>query len=343
VKLLLLLLGASLLPAESVHSLLPEPGGFRVSSGLLLHWNSNPKDRARDAIEVFDRQGVRLFGIDIYRLLPSAQTVSIYDVAVRRNESIAIAAVSRGKGSQTRAWLLRLGWDGGLAHMTELDAANEIDWLDFDEAGNVWGLTDYEGEKVRKETIYNGTPCPLGPLILVFNPDGKIVKSLLKQADFPDGLHQAPDIGQVTFGLTNDRVWFWQPARHRMIITDREGSSIQKTSIRHAPAWNLGGLTLLTPTGDIIQDLHSPTSGVRGIYIVEHRRVEKLGPPQDASLIGIDGEELVFLRQINKTGDFLITRVNSLTELQGIAALVPQLGLPHKQRMPPSTTRSSEQ
>ena len=133
-------------------------------------------------------------------------------------------------------------------------------WLDFDEAGNIWGLTDYLGEKVRKDTIFDGTPCPLGPLILVFKPEGKVVKSILKQADFPDSLREASDIGQVTFGLTGEKVWFWQPAKHRMIITDRNGNGIQKISIRHASTWNLGGPTLLTPDGGDYQDLHSPTT-----------------------------------------------------------------------------------
>ena len=81
-KLLLILVGAFLLPAESVHSLLPEPGAFKVSGSMLLHWNINAKDRGRDAVEAFDRDGMRVFGIDIYKLLPSAQMVSIDDVAV---------------------------------------------------------------------------------------------------------------------------------------------------------------------------------------------------------------------------------------------------------------------
>jgi hypothetical protein len=314
-KLLVILFGALLLPAETVHSLLPEPGRgrFKMSDGLLLHWNSNAKDRSRDAIEAFDRNGVRIWGVNIYKLLPSAKEVSIHDVAVRRNESIAIAAVSVENGG-VRSWLLRLGWDGRLAHKTGLDAVTEIGWLDFDEAGNVWGLTDYLGEKVRKDTIYNGTPCPLGPLILVFNPEGKIVKTLLKQANFPDSLREGPDIGQVTFGLTNDEVWFWQPARHRMVITDREGSGIQRISIRHARTWNLGGMTLLIPSGEIIQDLHSPTAGVQGIYLVEHRRIEKVRQPQNVSLVGVDASEFVFVSPVNQAGDFLVRRVKSLTD-----------------------------
>lgn len=175
-KLLLILTAALLLPAESIHSLLPEPGPFKTSDGLVLHWNVNANGRNRDAIEAFDRNGVRVLGVNVYKLLPSAKTISISDVAVRRNESIAIAVVTRETDDEIRSWLLQLGWDAKLTRVTELDAAKEIGWLDFDESGNIWGLTDYLGEKVRKDTIYDGVPCPLGPLVLVFNSEGKIAK-----------------------------------------------------------------------------------------------------------------------------------------------------------------------
>jgi len=316
------LFGAFLLPAEPVHSLLPGPGRFKMSDGYLLRWNANPTDPDRDAIEAFDRYGARVFGLNIYQLLPPASTVSIHDVAVRRGQSIAIAAVTREKDGGTFARLLRLTWDGHLTNMTQLDAANEIGWLDFDEAGNIWGLTNYLGERIRKDTIADGIPCPLGPLILVFNPEGRVIKSLLKQADFPDSLREGSNIGQVAFGLTGGNVWFWQPATHRMIVTDRNGGGIQKISIRHASSRNLGGPALLTRRGEVIQDLHSITPGVRGIYRVHHRRTKRFGQPQGAFLVGIDGAEFVFLRQTN-SADFLMIRVKSLAEWKEMATVIP--------------------
>jgi hypothetical protein len=39
--------------------------------------------------DAFDRDGMRVFGINLYALVPSARTISIYDAAVRRNEAIA--------------------------------------------------------------------------------------------------------------------------------------------------------------------------------------------------------------------------------------------------------------
>lgn len=302
--------GACLAPAESVHSSLREPARFKISDGLLLHWNVTP-DRNRDAIEAFDQNGVRLFGIDVYQLMPSAGKIGISDVAARRDGSIAIASVTAEK-DRIRPWLMQLDTNGRLRKLTELDSATEIGWLAFDRRGNVWALTDYLGERVRKDTIYNGTPCPLGPMILVFNSDGKIVGSLFKQIDFRPGMQQGPKIGDVSFGLTDDKVWFWQPAKHRMIIAGQNGGDVRKISIPHAPTYNLGGQTLLTPSGEVVQDLYSPTPGVGGIYLASGRRIEKISPPPNTFLAGMDGSEFVFVRFGNKIGDFSVIRVTSL-------------------------------
>ncbi|SPE43543.1 exported hypothetical protein [Candidatus Sulfopaludibacter sp. SbA3] len=284
------------------HSLLPAPRGLRLSDHLLVHWNP-------DAIEAFDRDGRRVLGINVPKLLPSAKKISIDDIAVRRDRLLAVAAVTREKDDRTQAWLLYVGWDGELVRAVELDASKEIGWLEFDEAGDLWALTDYLGRKVQKDTIEAGIPCPLGPLIQVYDAEGKVVKSLLKQADFPEGLQESPTKGQVTFGLTGDKVWFWQPFRHRMIITDRYGRRVQKISIPLAPTWNMGGSSLLLPSGEVLADVWSPTPSVRGMYLARAQSFKKWAQPDDARLIGMDGSELVFVSK-SSTGpsDFLIAR-----------------------------------
>ena len=109
-----------------------------------------------------------------------------------------------------------------------------------------------------------------------------------------------------------------------MIITDREGSGIRKTSIRRARTWNSGGLTLLMPTGEIVQDLLSPTPGVWGIYMVKNNRIERFRHPQNAFLVGMDESEFVFVSKTNEIGDSLVTRVKSLAGLQDMAAPIPR-------------------
>jgi hypothetical protein len=42
-KPLLIFAASLLLPTESVHSLLPEPGPFKASDRLVLHWNGNAR------------------------------------------------------------------------------------------------------------------------------------------------------------------------------------------------------------------------------------------------------------------------------------------------------------
>lgn len=320
VKLFLLLAATCLLQAESVHSLLPTPGKTKLSDGLLLCWNLTPADRSQDSLEAFDRSGSRLLGINVYQLLPFAEKISIADVAARRNDGFAIAAVTvehEGReNQQNRPWLLRLDASGRLLWKKELSAAEELGWLDFDKSGAIWGLTDYEGEQIRKGTIEDGIPCPVGPLILAFDSEGKKVKSILKQIDFRPGFSESASTGQVSFGITGDQVWFWQPAKNRMVIADLDGRNVRKFSLPRQRTYNLGGLTALTPAGEVIQDLHSPTPAVRGIYLARNRRVEKISRLNDDSFVGMDGSEFVFIRPGKTAAEFELVRIPSVTELR---------------------------
>ena len=126
-------------------------------------------------------------------------------------------------------------------------------------------------------------------------------------------MEEGPRIGAVSFGVTDDKVWFWQPAKHEMIIADQAAGNSRKVSIPHGRTYNLGGQTVLTPANEVVQILQSPTPGVRGIYLARGRCIEKIGPPPPGLLAGMDGSEFVFVRNGNKIGDFSITRVKSLT------------------------------
>jgi hypothetical protein len=89
-----------------------------------------------------------------------------------------------------------------------------------------------------------GAPNAVSPLILAFNSEDKVVKGLLKQADFPDAAREEPAIGDVSFGLSNDKVWFWQPARHRTIIAGRGQASTSREHPYRTPAPGLSAAEL---------------------------------------------------------------------------------------------------
>ncbi len=332
---LLTTLASALLPSAvqaqikvTVRSRLPEPGRFKASNGILIQWNVNPKDPDRDAIEAFDVNGQRVLGVNVFKMLPSARAVSISDVAVRSDQSVAVAAVISGRDDSIRPALLYVGWDGKLVRAIDLDASREIGWLEFDDAGNLWALTDYLGKKAWADTNAAGIDCPLGPLIFVYDREGQVVRSLLKQVDFPDGLQEGHALGgRVSFGITPDKVWFWQPARHRMIVADWEGRNVKRipTPLPVSRSWLIrasfhrraepqiqAGLSVLLPSGQVLVDIASAEPDVpSGTYILRGERLHK-GSIDDARsrfLAGVDGSEFVFV-STPKLGssDFQITR-----------------------------------
>jgi hypothetical protein len=312
----------------TVHSRLPEPGRFKTSNGFLVQWNGNAKDPASDAIEAFDPNGERVLGVNLFKLLPSARAVSIDDVAARRDQPLAVAAVISEKDGSVRPVLLYVGWDGELVRAVDLDPSREIGWLEFDEAGNLWALTDYLGRKVWADTNAAGINCPLGPLILVFNREGQIARSLLKQADFPDGFQEGQAIGgRVSFGVTKETIWFWQPVRHRMFVVDREGLSAKRISaslpvsrswfvriahIRNAAAPIEAGFSAFLPSGQLLANIISAEPDVpSGLYLSRRQRFQKsaVHSPGNTYLAGIDGSEFVFV-SIPRPGsnDFQVIR-----------------------------------
>ena len=302
----------------TVHSRLPEPGRFKMSGGFLVQWDVNAKDPASDAIEAFDPNGERVFGVNLFKLLPSAKTISIEDVAARRGQPLAVAAAIREKDDRVRAVLLYVRWDGALVRSIDLDASREIGWLEFDEAGNVWALTGYLGRKVWADTNAAGIDCPLGPLILAFTRDGQIARSLLKQSDFPDGFQESQAIGgSVSFGVTQETIWFWQPVRHRMIVVDRASSSVKRisTPLPVSRSWLVRashsrsarplavpqievGFSAFLPSGEVLANIMAAEPDVpSGLYLSRGQRFQKsaVNSPRNTYLAGIDGSEFVFV------------------------------------------------
>jgi hypothetical protein len=333
---ILTILASSLLSAAApmqaqdvtIHSRLPEPGRFKTSNGFLVQWNVNAKDPASDAIEVFDRTGVRVLGVNVFKLLPWAKAVSIDDVAARRGQPLAVAAVIREQDDRLQSMLLYVGWDGELVRSVDLDPSREIGWLEFDESGSLWALTDYLGRKVWADTNAAGINCPLGSLILVFNREGQIARSLLKQADFPDGFEEGRAIGgRISFGVTQQAIWFWQPAKRWMIVVDRKGGSVKRilaslpvsrirlvgaSRIRRAVPAIEAGVSAFLPSGKVLANIVSAEPDVpSGVYQSRGQRFQKTGfdSPRNTYLAGIDGSEFIFV-SIPKAGsnDFQVIR-----------------------------------
>jgi hypothetical protein len=173
----------------------------------------------------------------------------------------------------------------------------------------VWTLTDYFGRR-DDDTA--------GPLIFAYDRAGRLIKGLLRRTDYPAGFKESPQTGGLAgLGLTGDGFWFWQPSRHRMTVVSREGHVLNQMSVtlpksqvhnsrNHPPE---ADLVALLPSGQVAAGIVSPWPDVpTGAYLSRGKHFVR-SSTQKLPLIGIDGLDLVFLRQSeSSSGQFEIVR-----------------------------------
>jgi hypothetical protein len=292
----------------SMHSALAEPGWFKVSSGFLVAFDGSQKSPGTDSIEIFDRQGRRIVGLDVLGQLPGVSSVSLDDVAAREGRTIAVGGTTRNAGGGLQDILLYFSWNGRLERSVYLPPEQEISKIELDEEGNVWTLADYfgRGDDTR------------GPLIFVYDEKGSLVKGLLRRTGYPAGFREDPRRGGVAgFGLTANGAWFWEPSRHRMIVVSRSGKILKQESVAlpkshldqsrfHPPESNFVGLL---PSGQVAAGIVSPLDDVpTGAYFSRGNRFVR-GSEQNLRLIGLDGTDLVFLKPAKPgSNDFQVLR-----------------------------------
>ncbi len=279
----------------SIHSGLAEEGWFKVSGGFLVAFNGTQKYPRINSIEVFDRQGRRLAGLDVLGQLPGASSISLDDVAAREGRAIVVGGTMRNAAGGLQDLLLYFSWNGRLERSVYLPPEQEISKIELDEEGEVWTLTDYFGRGDDTK----------GPLIFVYDGTGKLLKGLLRRTDYPAGLREDPRRGGVSgFGLTVDGVWFWEPARLRMTVINRSGKVLKQESVA-LPKSHLGqsrsnppesSFVGLLPSGQIATGIISPLHDVpTGAYISRGKRFVR-GSDETLWLIGVDGTDFVFLK-----------------------------------------------
>src|ERR1700680_4629230 len=78
---------------------------MKVENQLVMSWRSVSKKPDENQIELFDQHGQRLAVLSVLRLVPDAQSVTIYDVSARAPRIIAVSAVYRSIEGGTAATL----------------------------------------------------------------------------------------------------------------------------------------------------------------------------------------------------------------------------------------------
>ena len=80
----------------ALRSGLREPGWFKVSGGNVIEFNRTQHAPGVDSVEVFDREGRRVLGLDVLKLLPgTSEVVDLDDVSSRPGGGVVVGATVR--------------------------------------------------------------------------------------------------------------------------------------------------------------------------------------------------------------------------------------------------------
>jgi hypothetical protein len=160
-----------------LHSRLPVSGWFKVSGGYVVQFERLQKAAGHDSLEVFDRNGQRVWGLDVLAALGDSVNVALSDIAVRRGGPVVAGATVKRRDGRVQALLLYFAMNGGLARSLLLPPEQGINNIDIDAAGNVWTLTDYFGRDDDTR----------GPLIFEYDGAGRLSGTLLRRTDLSGG------------------------------------------------------------------------------------------------------------------------------------------------------------
>jgi hypothetical protein len=198
----------------------------KSENGLALSWGpAIATDPNANQIEISDEQGHTLATLKVLRLVPDAQSVSVYDVSARRN-LIAVAAVFASKEApkiRPAATLLIFNLSGQLLSAQALEPSHQIERLAVDDNSNIWTLTSH---------AYPNADPSKAPMVVEYSVDGKITREILPRSLFPfhaSDLRQDIEMGAPAMGYGAGMVWFWLPGSTDLVTISSTSGEVAMT------------------------------------------------------------------------------------------------------------------
>jgi len=207
------------------------PRTIKPENGLIISWMSGiVNDSTVDQVEIFDERGHKTIGLNVLRPVQEAKDVSIYDITARPDSRIAVAAVYTSIGNDAHLHitnsLLLFDFSGHLSRVFSLKPPLGVRKLSIDEKGNIWTLTDNDGDK---------DPATV-PLIVEYSPEAKIKKEVLTRAEFPTHagiLKENLETGRISMGYDSGVLSVWLPGStdYITVSTGDSKATVTKTQM----------------------------------------------------------------------------------------------------------------
>lgn len=297
-----ILLSISILSAQRMATLPTDPGGIKIEEGRFCWWRVNTSDPASPQVKIFERDGSLLAALNILETVPEAKSVSIYDVAVRGNSLIAVAAMySKDQGSQPAGALLYFDFSAKLLSFVALHPSRSILKLAIDESLNVWTLTTSSGGKEPSEV----------PMLVQYDARGRVVGNFLTRAMFPmhaEDVQESPATGFAAFGYQTGTLWFWLPGSTELVTFKARTGETSRASTGLPGSGETAPRSLYRqPSGALVAEVVQPRQGeprfimTRYLWSPDGRQWTPSAPaacPQGA-LVGVSDNEL-FLANVSE-------------------------------------------
>jgi hypothetical protein len=275
----------------------------KTENGLIIAWHrGNSRDADASRISIFDKQGHPLLKFDILRIVPEAESVSIWDVSARPQQLIAVAATYiKGQTASPGTVLLDFDFKGNLVSAVALEPSREIAAVALDDNLNAWTLTWGSG----------GKDAASAPLVVEYGRTGEIVREVLTRNLFPpneDVFHQNSRTGALAAGYDSGIFWFWLPGSTDFVtIRTKDGAVISRAqtglpSLQDHSVWPLH-LTREASGSLIVQvriDDQSPKPTSSLAFYAWSPEIKtwspfSVDPCQGHRLIGVNGDEQIFV------------------------------------------------
>lgn len=218
-----------------------------IENGFVaIHVAGIVKNSETDQIEVFRWHGQKVVGLNLLKAVEGAHSMSVNDISIGPTGLVAMIATLADSTLRLGEGLFIYDSSAKSLNVFWLPEGRRVARLRVDEDENIWALGE-GAESIDPSTL---------PMITKYDKKGKIVNEFLSRSEFPvhaSLIKEGPDFGgSISFGLTDERIWFWLPEDQQLVTLRKDGSDVQKVKTG-LPTWPGGGdmsekiLTVVNP------------------------------------------------------------------------------------------------
>jgi hypothetical protein len=212
-------LDATGVPLDRAHFMVSAVGLARAENGFALFYRVFSNDRTEPQIQVFEHHGAPVLSISPLVAVPEAVDCTVWGVSAGSSGLVAVTAVFRdGSGLPPDGAVLVYNRKGEL-HAALRYTKIQIMGVEVDNQDHIWALNGGANADGNPKTF---------PVLVEYDQNGNTLRTVFTFSQFPEdavSVDEGPrNGGAVSFGITENKIWFWFPQSRRFGIANIDGT-----------------------------------------------------------------------------------------------------------------------